>query len=84
MIEASYDVYLWDQKARKAELFPTDVPIAVCLWDGLNYVQSNGPHIQHYLQIPPEQLPSGMNNATSYFILSLLPFGSYGPEKWAD
>lgn len=36
-------------------LFPTDVPIPACLWDGLNYVQSNGPHIQCYLQIPMEQ-----------------------------
>lgn len=52
MIGASYDVYLRDQAAR-TELFPTDAQIAACLWDGLNYVQSNGPHIQCYLQIPP-------------------------------
>ncbi|KAJ3642578.1 hypothetical protein Zmor_025342 [Zophobas morio] len=44
-------------RQREAELFPTDAQIAACLWDGLNYVQSNGPHIQCYLQIPPE-LPS--------------------------
>lgn len=36
------------------ELFPTDVQIPVCLWDGLNYVQSNCAHIQCYLQIPME------------------------------
>lgn len=35
-------------------LFPTDDQIASCLWDGLNYVRSNGPHIQCYLQIPSE------------------------------
>ncbi|KAG5884214.1 hypothetical protein JTB14_019362 [Gonioctena quinquepunctata] len=40
------------------ELLPTDVQIAACLWDGLNYVQSNGPHIQCYLQIPLE-IPLG-------------------------
>lgn len=44
-------------REREAELFPTDAQIAACLWDGLNYVQSNGPHIQCYLQIPLELPP---------------------------
>lgn len=51
----SYDVYLGDrEKEPESELFPTDVQIPDCLWDGLNYVQSNGAHIQCYLQIPME------------------------------
>lgn len=37
-----------------SELFPTDGQIPACLWDGLNYVQSNGAHIQCYLRIPME------------------------------
>lgn len=58
----SYDVYLRDpsstdaaygnKKVRAPELFPTDVQIPCCLWDGLNYVQSNGAHIQCYLRDP--------------------------------
>lgn len=40
------------RQCAEAELFPTDVQIAACLWDGLNYVQSNRPHIQCYLQNP--------------------------------
>lgn len=62
--------------ATEPELFPTDGQIAVCLWDGLNYVQSNGAHIQCYLQIPPEQplSPEKKKRRLTTFVISKLSF----------